>query len=194
MVYFTAMTTLRYTDIQQGVFFRMDGAVYETVDSVFSKKSRQKGSNQVRIRHVATGAVTTKTLHASDAFEEVTLQKEPYTFVYADKGRATVHPADNPSGRVSVPIAHPGINLIPSGTPITALTENGDIMTFQLPIKVDLRVTESPPGVRGNTAQGGTKRVTVETGATVTTPLFIETGDYIRVNTETGEYTERAKK
>ena len=73
----------------------------------------------------------------------------------------------------------------------TALVHADTICTIIPPIKVDLLVTEAAPGVRGNTAQGGTKRVMTETGTSITTPLFINTGDRIRVNTETGEYVER---
>ena len=188
------MTALSYTDIQQGVFFRMDGAVYETVDAVFSKKSRQKGSNQVRIKNIATGAVTTKTFHTSDVLEDVTVEKEEYVFVYARNDEIIIHPVDKPSERTSIPSSSfPNSILIPSGTTVTALVENNEILTVRAPIKVDVLVKEAPPDVRGNTAQGGTKRVVTETGASIATPLFIKTGDCIRINTETGEYTERVK-
>ena len=172
----------------------MDGAIYETVDAVYSKKSRQKGSNQVRIKNIVTGTVVSKTLHASDTVEEVSLEKKNCVFVYARGDEAVIHPTDKPSERMSVSVKNlAGIALLPSGTRVTALTENDSVLTIQLPIKVDLLVKEAPPNTRGNTAQGGTKRVTVETGATVATPPFIETGERIRVNTETGEYVERAK-
>ncbi len=188
------MSLLKYTDIQQGVFFKTDGTVYETVDAVFSKKSRQKGSNQVRIRNVKTGAVVTKTLHPSDTFESVSIEKKDYVFVYAKGGMLMIHPAGKASGRIEVPAGTlRGVDLVPAGTPITALFEDTAVLTVRLPIKVDLLVKEAPPGVRGNTAQGGTKRVVTETGASVTTPLFIQAGEYIRVNTETGEYVERVK-
>ena len=66
------------------------------------------------------------------------------------------------------------------------------LFRVRLPIKVDLKVTEAPPNTRGNTAQGGSKQVTLETGAIINTPLFIEQGEVVRINTETGEYVERA--
>ena len=77
---------------------------------------------------------------------------------------------------------------------VVALKWNGQIIAIELPIKVDYVVAEAPPAVRGDTAQGGTKQVELETGYKVLTPLFIETGDTIRVNTETGEYMERVSK
>ena len=190
-----SMAFLDYTDIQAGVFFKMDGVVYETIESTFSKKSRQKGSNQARIKNLLTGAVVSKTLHASDKPEKVYIEKVGYTFVYARGDEVVVHPEDNPSGRVMLLLGSLyNIDLIPSSTPVTALMIDGTIITLQLPLKVDLTVIEAPPSIRGNTTQGGTKKVTVETGASVTTPLFIEAGDCIRVNTATGIYTERVSK
>jgi elongation factor P len=74
---------------------------------------------------------------------------------------------------------------------VTGVTFEGNIVSIKLPIKVELKVVEAPPDVRGNTAQGGSKIVTLETGATITTPMFVKEGDVIRINTETGEYVER---
>ena len=189
------MATLDYTDIQPGTYFKMNGGIYETVESTFSKKSRQKGANQVRIKNLRTGAVTAKTLRSSDKFEAVSPTKENYIFVYLRNEEVIIHPEGKPSERITIPAAPANsIHLIPSGTKVTALEEDGTIITLQLPIKVDLTVTEAPPSIRGNTTQGGSKKVTVETGAIIDTPLFIETGDRIRINTTTGEYVERVEK
>ena len=76
-------------------------------------------------------------------------------------------------------------------TEVTAYKFNDDIINVELPIKMDLKVTEAPPALKGNTAQGGNKSVTLETGAKVNVPLFVEEGDIIRVNTQTGQYIER---
>ena len=75
---------------------------------------------------------------------------------------------------------------------VRAIKFEGRVINVELPIKVEYRVSEAPPNVRGNTAQSGTKQVVIETGAKVATPMFVETGDAIIVNTETGEYVERA--
>ena len=189
------MAFLDYTDIQAGIFFKMDGIIYETLEATFSKKHRQKGSNQVRIRNLRTGAVLSKTLHGSDKLEDVSTEKETYVFVYTRGDEVVVHPADKPSERITLPTGLlGGVHLIPSDTEVTALVADGEIIALRAPLKVDLLVKEAPPSIRGNTTQGGTKKVVVETGATITTPLFVETGDCIRVNTTTGEYTERVSK
>ena len=79
-------------------------------------------------------------------------------------------------------------------TPTTSVFGQGQIIGIKLPIKMELKVTEAADAVKGNTAQGATKQVTLETGASVPVPLFVNQGDVIRVNTETGEYVERASK
>ena len=185
--------SLTYTDLRPGVFFRMNGNLYETVSVTFSKKSRQKGSAQARVRQVSSGSVVTKTIRPSDALDEVSLTKETYVFVYEKNGEAVIHPNGMPSERTTIPIGNQeGFRFIPSGQEVTALLDDDTIVTISLPIKVTVTVTEAPPSIRGNTAQGGSKKVTVETGATVTAPLFIETGDRIVVKPAEGTYIERA--
>ena len=79
-------------------------------------------------------------------------------------------------------------------SPIELLSFGEKNIGVTLPIKVELKVTEAPPGIKGNTAQGGAKVVTLETGATINAPLFVQEGDILRINTETGEYVERVQK
>ena len=86
------------------------------------------------------------------------------------------------------------IKFVKEQSDVTALVWNDEIIGIQTPIKVELKVTEAPPAVKGNTAQGGSKQVVLETGAVINTPLFINEGDIVRVNTETGEYVERVSK
>ena len=86
------------------------------------------------------------------------------------------------------------VQWLTDGAEIEALLFEDEVLTIRIPIKVELEVTEAPPAVRGNTAQGGSKLVTLKSGASVTTPLFINEGDVLRINTETGEYVERVDK
>ena len=185
---------LSYTDIQEGVWFRQGGTIYETLETTFSKKSRQKGSNTARLRDVRSGAVVTKTLRASDKFEEVSVEKEEYVYIYTQGEKVVVHEKDTPKHRITVDrsLLRSAVTL-PEKTPLKALTENGEILSLIPPIKVVVTVKEAPPSIRGNTAQGGTKRVVADTGDTFKTPLFIEEGETIQIHTETGEYVERAK-
>ena len=85
-------------------------------------------------------------------------------------------------------------NYLKQGSEARAFKFNEKIINIEPPVKMDLKVTEAPPGVKGNTAQGGTKTVTLETGAKVNVPLFINEGDIIRINTASGDYVERVEK
>ena len=114
-------------------------------------------------------------------------------FIYARNHGYWFHEVGNPSNRFSISeetIGDQGRFLKPQMT-VRAIKFDGRIINVEIPIKVEYKVTEAPPNVRGNTAQGGTKQVVIETGAKISTPMFVETGDVIRVNTETGEYVER---
>jgi len=84
--------------------------------------------------------------------------------------------------------------FLKANTVLEAVAFEGRVITVELPIKMEFKVTEAPPAVKGNTAQGGVKQVKIETGATINAPLFINEGDIIRINTETGEYVERVDK
>ena len=86
------------------------------------------------------------------------------------------------------------MNFLKSNLEITALKFKGKLINIELPIKVDYKIIEAPPAIKGDTAQGGAKAVTIETGAKINVPLFIDEGDIIKVNTQTGEYVERVEK
>ena len=188
-------SNLDYTEIKSGVFFKIDGTVYETIESTFSKKSRQKGSNQVKIKNLTTGSVVSKTLHSSDKIKSVDIEKADFVFIYLKGDKAIIHPENKPSERKEISSASiPGVSFLPTNTKVSALIENNEVLTISPPIKVNLKIKEAPPSIRGNTAQGGSKHILLETGATINVPLFIETGDTIQVNTQTGEYTERVQK
>ena len=91
---------LEYTNIKAGVFFKQNGERFETIDSTFSKKSRQKGTNQIKAKNLSTGNVVTKTLKASDKLEDLEIEKEYYIFIYKRNEEAFLHKENEPSNRV----------------------------------------------------------------------------------------------
>jgi elongation factor P len=187
---------LSYSDITAGKYIVLDGQPYEVLSSTISKKSRQKAANQTKIKNVITGKVTERAFHQSDNLDEADLTKKPVVYIYSAKGECWFHYAGKPSERFSLPqeSMHNKIQFMKEKMTLEALLFNEKIIGIQVPIKVDLLVAEAPPAVRGNTAQGGTKQITLETGAVVNAPLFINTGDIVRINTDTGEYAERVEK
>ena len=192
---------LSYNEILPGRYIVLDGQPYEVISSQTSRKSRQKASNQAKLKNLISGKVVERTFHQSDNVEEADVEKVAVTYLYArclPAGRQEYWFCEegNPKSRfnLSEDIVGNSTKFLKQHAAATALRFGSSFVDIRPPIKVDLVVTEAPPGIRGDTAQGGTKQVVLETGAIVNTPLFIETGDVVRVNTETGQYVERVEK
>ena len=124
------------------------------------------------------------------------MQRQTIKFLYQNRGEYWFTEKNDASKRFSLSGDAVGANgqFLKPNTEVSAISFNGKIINVELPIKVDLLVKETPPGERGNTAQGAMKVAELETGAKINVPLFVNTGDVIRVNTSTGEYAERVEK
>ena len=151
---------------------------------------------QTRMRNVLNGKIIEHNFMISDILEEADIQKRDVKFLYANRGEFWFCDAKNPADRFKITeeILGTGAKFLLPNTLVKAIEYNGKAITVDLPVKMDFKVIEAPPSTRGNTAQGGTKQVKIETGAMINVPLFIDEGEVIRVNTETGEYVERAGK
>ena len=187
---------LEYNEIVAKKMIVLDNEPYLVLSSSISKKSRQQASNQTKLKHMITGKVTSRAFHQTDKLEEADIEKRDIKYLYNSKGEWWFCDTDNPSNRFSLREESMGEKgqYLKENTLVEALMFNGQVIGIRPPPKVDLAVTEAPPSIRGNTAQGGNKQVTLETGEVVSVPLFIEQGDIIRVNTETGQYSERVGK
>jgi len=184
---------LNYNEITKGKFITLDDAPYETLSSHIFRKQQRKPVNQVKIKNLITGKVIEKSFHQSDNVEEASIENETIVYIYNNKGEFWFRDANDKSKRfnLSNEIIGEQMKFIKENSEITALVFNEKIIDIKIPIKTDLKVTEAPPATKGNTAQGANKQITLETGAVINAPLFINEGDIVRVNTETGEYTER---
>lgn len=187
---------LSINDLKRGTLFIWQQDPYEVLEADHLKLGRGGAVLQAKIRNLRTRSVLRQTFHPSDDFEEADIVKEKIKFIYSHRGEYVFSEVNNPSARFTLPEGVIGSKklFLKTNTEVEALKFNGEVINIVLPIKVDLEVLEAPPGVRGDTAQGGKKSVSLETGAEVDAPLFIGAGDVIRVNTETGEYVERVTK
>ncbi|MDP2593453.1 MAG: elongation factor P [bacterium] len=184
---------LEYNEILKGRLIILDGAPYEVLDARIFRMQQRKPVNQTKLKNIITGKVTERTFGQSEKAEEAELTKREIKYLYNNRGAWWFCESKDPSKRfqLSENLLGGGGKFLKADSLVVALSFNEEIIGIQLPVKVELKVTESPPAVRGNTVQGGTKQVTLETGATVNTPMFIKEGDVLRINTETGEYVER---
>jgi elongation factor P len=174
----------------------MDGDPYVVLSSAFSKKDRQKASNYVKMKNLRTGGVVDRTFHMADVLEEANIEKRDVKFLYENRGEYFFCPPDKPGERFSFPqdIIGDSAAYMKQNSIVEALVFDDNIMSISVPVKVELKVKEAAPAVKGNTSSGATKEVVLETGATVQVPMFINEGDIVSINTESGLYTERVEK
>lgn len=190
------MAILSYNEILPKKVIIYNNEPFEVLSSWVFRKQQRKPVNQTKLRGLKTGKVLEISFHQTETVEEADVEKKELTYIYQAKGDVWFHEAGNPKNRISLPVETVGaqIQFVKEKSDVTALVWNEEIIGIQIPIKVELMVKEAPPAVKGNTAQGGSKQVVLESGAVVSTPLFINEGDVIRINTETGEYVERVSK
>lgn len=186
---------LSYFDLRNGIQFILEGQPYEVLEFKQMRKAQDVTVAQTKIRNLVNGKVVYRSFHHSDTLEEANIEKFKAKFVYGHKGKYVFCQMDDSSKRfeLSAEQVGEGIQFLKSNELIDGLRFNDNIINISLPIKVQLRVAEAPPGLKGDSAKGGTKLVTLETGATVQVPLFIEEGDILEINTDTGEYSRRVQ-
>ena len=187
---------LEYNEIVPKKVILIRGEPYEVLESRVFRKQMLKPVNQTKLRHLITGKVTEQAFHVSEKVPEADLSSKSVKYLYANKGEQWFCAEHNPADRfkLSQETIGAGGRFLKPNSVVEALVFNGKIIGVKIPIKVELKVIDAPPAVRGNTAQGGSKQVTLETGAAVQAPLFINEGDLVRINTETGLYVERVDK
>jgi elongation factor P len=183
-------------DIKRKMFFEYENAPYHVIDVDVSKPTARGGQTLVRVkmRNLLTRAVFDKTFKASDKFSEPDLANVDATFLYADA--SGYHFMDQESYEtltLSAETIGDDRLLLVDNVQVQVQKYNGGPIALQFPPHVELTVTSTEPGVRGDTASGGvTKRATLETGLEVRVPLFIKEGEKVKVHTETREFAGRA--
>jgi len=187
---------LSYNDITTGKVIVYNDEPCKVLSHKVFRVQASKPVNVTKLKSLKSGKVVEYSFHQSDKVEEADLDKQPITFIYAGKGELVFHEAGNPSNRFPLDeeLVGAGAKFLKQKAEYNALLFNDEIIGLELPVKMQFTVTEAEPAVKGNTATGATKTVTLETGATVNTPLFINQGDVIEVNTETGSYASRIEK
>lgn len=187
---------LSVNELKKGVVILYEGKPHEIQETHHLKMQQRRPVVQTRLRNLLTGVSLERNFKQSDVFEEADIEKKTVVFLYAHRGEYVFHEKDRPSERFTLPadIIGDKKQWLKPNTPVQALVFEEKIVSVTIPIKMELKVTEAPPGLKGDTAQGGTKMVILETGASVQVPLFIGEGDIIQINTESGEYVLRVKK
>ncbi len=179
-------------DLKAGIVIRLEGGLYVVIERQHVKPGKGGAFVRIKLRHVVTGAVLDKTFRGNEKFDDVRLERTPMQFLY-ESGDEYHFMNNSTYDQVMLTKEFLGdaVNFLKESTTIQVLMHDGNPVTFELPTFVELEITETDPGMKGDTAAGGTKPAKLESGAVVQVPLFIQQGEVIKVDTRTGTYVER---
>lgn len=182
-------------DIKNGTCIRMDGKLYFCIEFLHVKPGKGNTFMRTKLKDVVNGYVLERRFNIGEKLEDVRVERRPYQFLYKEGAEYIFM---NQETYEQLPIAKDlitGVDFMKEEMVVEVVSDASTetILYAEMPVKVELEVTYTEPGVKGDTATNTLKPATVETGAEVRVPLFINTGDKIRVDTRTGEYVERVR-
>lgn len=180
------------SEFKSGVIIKWGDQMYEILEYQLVKMQQRQPIVRTRLRSLKTGNVLEQAFRSGEKFEDVYLEEKPIQYLYKDGDK--YHFMDTQTYHevvVSVELLGQKVNYLKENEEVAGKFSEEELISVELPSAVNLAITETEPGIRGDTAKGGTKPAKVETGATIRVPLFVGTGDVVRVDTRTGEYIER---
>lgn len=180
-------------DFRPGVTIEIDGMVWQVVEFQHVKPGKGAAFVRAKLKNLQTGSVVERTFNAGEKVPNAQVERKPMQYLYGEEG--SYYFMDNETfDQIMLTKEQLGnaLNFIKEEMEITVLFFNGTVIGVDIPNSVELRVVETEPGIRGDTATGGVKPAKMETGYVVKVPLFINKGDVLRIDTRTGAYLERA--
>ena len=182
-------------DIKNGTCIRLDGKLYFCVEFLHVKPGKGNTIMRTKLKDVVSGRVLERRFNIGEKLEDVRVERRPYQFSYNEGEHYHFLNQETWDDLIINKDLITGVDFLKEGMVVEVVSDaSTEIVLFaELPVKVQLEVTYTEPGLKGDTATNTTKPATVETGATVRVPLFIETGEMIVVDTRDGSYIERAK-
>lgn len=190
---------LEYNKIRERKIILFENEPCEVIESHVARTQQRKPQNQVKLKSLLSGRTWNATFHTSDKAEEVDLTKKDVKYLYSSKDEFWFADPEDPKNRFKIDskVIGDSAKFLKTNENVTALVWDNDdeeqVIKVMLPIKMEFIVKEAPPSIRGNTANGGGKVAILENDYKITVPFFVEVGDRVIINTETGEYVERIK-
>jgi elongation factor P len=185
---------MEISDLKKGQPVNWKHGVWSAVDIVFVNPGKGSAFYKVKLKNIDTGQLVENTFKSGETLDEAEVRYKKCQFLYSDG--SSYHFMDQGNFEqfeMDADTLGSTINFLRDGEDAKVVVVNGKNVAVQLPTKLVFTVTDAPPGVKGDSATGKTMPATLETGAVVQVPLFVKTGDSIRVNTDTGEYVERVQ-
>ena len=187
------MTTISLNALKVNDTIKVDNQPFIVISAQHAHVGRGGATLKVKMKNLISGAILERTFQGNDKIEEADIKRKKATFLYKnEQGAFFMDTETYEQFQLDKESLTDQLNYLKEGSEIDVLTFEDKPINIEIPKKVELKVISAPPGIRGDTAQGSvTKSVTLETGLTINTPIFIKEGDVIRINTEKGEYVER---
>jgi elongation factor P len=186
---------MQTTDIRKGIKIQIDGVPYAVVEHHFVKPGTGQAFTRCRIRNLTTGNTIERTWKSGESVELADVETRKMSFSW-DEGDSLVFMDTNTGDQLHVmkDKVSDEVRFLSEGLDVDITLFNGNAIGIELPPSVVLQITESEPGIKGDTASGATKPAKLSTGAVVNVPLFIKEGEWVKVDTRTGEYLERVNR
>jgi elongation factor P len=181
-------------DFRNGMVLNLEGDLFTIIEFLHVKPGKGGAFVRTKLKNVKTGRVLDRTFRAGERVEEVRLERRRMQYLYRD-GDQFYFMDESTFEQIAIPMGLVGESgrFLNEGLSVEVLFHGDNPIGLDLPIFVELEITETEPGVRGDTVSGGTKPAVLETGASIQVPLFLEVGERIKIDTRTGEYVERVK-
>lgn len=181
-------------DFRNGVTIEIDGMVWQVVEFQHVKPGKGSAFVRTKLKNLKTGSVVERTFNAGEKMPSAQVDRKPMQYLYAVDGSYYFMDIETyDQMMLTDEQLGDALNYIKEEMEITVLLFNGEVIGVELPNSVELKVVETEPGIRGDTATGAVKNAKMETGVNVKVPLFINEGELLRIDTRTGTYIERVK-
>lgn len=179
-------------DLKTGLTLELDNGLWAVIEFLHVKPGKGAAFVKTKLKKIETGQVVERTFRAGEKVMKAMLDRRDMQYLYKEGQEFVMMDCENYE-QISLSESHigDGIKYLKENMNLSVLLHDGKIIGVDLPFQVELEVVDTPPAEKGNTAQGGTKRATLETGAVVNVPFFVQNGDKIRVDTRTNEYLDR---
>ncbi|MEA4134254.1 elongation factor P [Mycoplasma sp. 2045] len=186
---------INVNEFKPGITFQDEGEIFVVLDAQHSKQGRGQANVKAKVKNLRTGSTTIKSYTGGDKVKPAHIDKRKMNFLYSD-GENIILMDNETYEQVEIPVTvvEWELNFLKEGSEVQIRKFESEVLDIELPAHVDLLVTEAPDAVKGNTTTNPQKKVTVETGFELETPMFIKENDVISVSTETGKYVGKANK
>ena len=179
-------------DFRNGITLEMEGSVYQIIEFQHVKPGKGAAFVRTKLKNIISGGVVEKTFRPTEKFPQARIDRVDMQYLYSD-GDLYYFMNTETYDQIALNDETIGdaLKFVKENETVKICSHKGNVFSVEPPLFVELAITETEPGFKGDTAQGATKPATVETGATVMVPLFCETGDVLKIDTRTGEYLSR---